>query len=440
MRAAAIWSGGALAQARAPLPFRLTTSRPSAGLQFQHNSGAYGGKLLPETLGAGCAFIDYDADGWQDILLVNGMDWPGHTAPALDAAAVPQQPQRHLHRRHRAAPASTSRCTEWASRSATSTTTAFPTSLITCVGQNRLFRNTGKGTFVDVTRASGLGGRPALSTSAVWFDFDRDGLLDLFVCNYVQVVGRPRRLLQPRRQAEVVLHARGVPRRHLLAVPQPRQRHLRRRHGHERHLRHELEIARRVAARLRPGRLARSRRRQRHAAQQALSQPAQRHGSRTSAVEAGLAFSADGKARAGMGVDVGDFDNSGAPGPGDHQLRQRDDRPVSSARSRAVRGRRRRAPGVGAAVAQLARIRLRLRRSRSGRHARSGGRQRPHRRNRPQHPRQRRLRAAAAAVPQPGQRRVPRRRPPTPAATSPSRRSDAAWRAAISIATATSTC
>jgi hypothetical protein len=62
----------------------------------------------------------------------------------------------------------------------------FPDLLIACVGQNRLFRNTGKGTFVDVTRASGLAGRMAFSTSALWFDYDRDGFLDLFVCNYVK--------------------------------------------------------------------------------------------------------------------------------------------------------------------------------------------------------------------------------------------------------------
>jgi hypothetical protein len=62
----------------------------------------------------------------------------------------------------------------------------FPDLFITCVGQNRLFRNTGKGTFVDVTRASGLGGREAFSTSAMWVDVDRNGLLDLFVCNYVR--------------------------------------------------------------------------------------------------------------------------------------------------------------------------------------------------------------------------------------------------------------
>jgi hypothetical protein len=57
---------------------------------------------------------------------------------------------------------------------------------VTCVGQNRLFRNTGRGGFVDVTEASGLAGRRSFSSSALWFDYDGDGLLDLFVCNYVR--------------------------------------------------------------------------------------------------------------------------------------------------------------------------------------------------------------------------------------------------------------
>jgi enediyne biosynthesis protein E4 len=168
----------------ASLGFQLTDVTAQAGISFQHNSGAYGGKLLPETLGSGCAFLDYDADGWQDILLVNAMDWPGHKK---------QKSTLKLYKNNR-------------NGTFTDVTRAagleielygmgvavgdydndgFPDILITCVGQNRLFQNTGKGTFVDVTRKSGLSGRQAFSTSAIWFDFDRNGLLDLFVCNYV---------------------------------------------------------------------------------------------------------------------------------------------------------------------------------------------------------------------------------------------------------------
>ena len=71
--------------------FRLVDVTAAAGLQFRHNSGAYGGKLLPETLGAGCAFLDYDGDGWQDILLINGMDWPGHKRERSTLEALSQQ-------------------------------------------------------------------------------------------------------------------------------------------------------------------------------------------------------------------------------------------------------------------------------------------------------------------------------------------------------------
>jgi hypothetical protein len=167
------------------LGLRLVDVTTAAGIQFQHNTGAYGGKLLPETLGAGCAFLDYDADGWQDILLINGMDWPGHKR---------QRSALKLYRNNR-----NGTFTD-VTRSAgldvemygmgvavgDFNNDGFPDLLVTAVGQNRLFRNTGKGTFVDVTKESGLGGRAAFSTSALWFDYDRDGLLDLFVCNYVR--------------------------------------------------------------------------------------------------------------------------------------------------------------------------------------------------------------------------------------------------------------
>jgi hypothetical protein len=172
-------------QARPPLGFQLVDITSTAGLQFRHNTGAYGGKLLPETLGSGCAFLDYDADGWQDILLVNGMDWPGH-----------KRQRSTLRLYHNNRNGTFSDVTRAAGLDVElygmgvavgdSNNDGFPDLLVTCVGQNRLFRNTGKGTFVDVTRTSGLEGRAAFSTSALWFDFDGDGLLDLFVCNYVK--------------------------------------------------------------------------------------------------------------------------------------------------------------------------------------------------------------------------------------------------------------
>jgi hypothetical protein len=184
--AAALPSGLARALAPQAQPgMRLVDVTAASGLQFRHNNGAEGRKLLPETLGAGCAFLDYDADGWQDILLVNGMDWSGHKR---------QRSTLRLYRNNRNGTFSD------VTRSAGLdvevygmgvavgdwNNDGYPDLIVTCVGQSRLFRNTGKGTFVDVTQSSGLAGHVGLSTSAVWFDFDRDGLLDLFVCNYVR--------------------------------------------------------------------------------------------------------------------------------------------------------------------------------------------------------------------------------------------------------------
>jgi hypothetical protein len=169
-----------------PAPgFRLVDVTAQAGINYRHNSGAFGGKYLPETLGPGCAFFDYDNDGWQDILIVNGMDWPGHKK---------RRSTMRLYRNNR-------------NGTFTDVTQAagldiemygmgvavgdynndgFPDIFVTCVGQSRLFQNTGHGTFADVTLKAGLGNHQGLSTSALWFDYDRDGYLDLFVCNYVK--------------------------------------------------------------------------------------------------------------------------------------------------------------------------------------------------------------------------------------------------------------
>jgi hypothetical protein len=189
------WAGGGLGVALAGLTadaqtprapgFRLVDVTGPSGVAFRHNSGAYGGTLLPETLGAGCAFLDFDNDGWQDVLLVNGMDWPGHKK---------QRSTLRLYRNNRNG--TFNDVTRAAGLDVELygmgvavgdfDNDGYPDVLVTCVGQNRLFRNTGRGTFVDVTRASGLDGRLGFSTSAMWLDFDRDGRLDLFVCNYVK--------------------------------------------------------------------------------------------------------------------------------------------------------------------------------------------------------------------------------------------------------------
>ena len=81
----------ALAAAPTALGFSLTDVTASAGINFHHNSGAFGAKYLPETLGPGCAFLDYDNDGWLDILLVNGMDWPDHKRQRSTLKLLPQQ-------------------------------------------------------------------------------------------------------------------------------------------------------------------------------------------------------------------------------------------------------------------------------------------------------------------------------------------------------------
>ena len=175
----------AAASGTPPLNFRLSDITSSAGLQFHHNSGAFGQKYLPETLGSGCAFLDYDGDGWLDILLIDSMSWPGHGRG---------KSTMRLYRNNRngtftdvtAAAGLAVEMYGMGVAVGDYNNDGFPDLLVTAVGQNRLFRNNGRGRFEDVTVKAGLGGRTALSTSAMWFDYDRDGHLDLLVCNYVK--------------------------------------------------------------------------------------------------------------------------------------------------------------------------------------------------------------------------------------------------------------
>jgi enediyne biosynthesis protein E4 len=291
------------------LGFRLVDVTAQAGIAFRHNTGAFGAKYLPETLGSGCAFFDFDGDGWLDILLVNGMDWPGHKR---------ERSTMSLYRNNRNG--TFSDVTEHAGLAVEMygmgvaigdyDNDGFPDIYVTACGQSRLFHNSGKGQFVDVTERSGLGGRSGFSTSALWFDYDRDGLLDLVVCNYVK--------WSP--EHDVFCSVDGA--RKSYCTPEAY-------HGSTCWLFHNrgngtfedvtaqsgifdsssksLGVAMLdfdgdgwpdlfIANDTQPNKLYRNLRNGRF---------------EEVALHAGVAFSDDGRARAGMGVDAGDFDNSG---------------------------------------------------------------------------------------------------------------------------------
>jgi hypothetical protein len=168
----------------APAPIHFTDVTQKAGIHFTHNNGAFGKKYLPETMGPGVAFIDYDNDGWQDMFIVNGTAWTGHpghvTTPAL------------YHNNHDGT------FTDVTKKAGLAIpmygmgvavgdydNDGWDDLFVTTYGQNHLFRNNHNGTFTDVTKKAGLTTPPEFSASAAWVDYDRDGHLDLLVTNYV---------------------------------------------------------------------------------------------------------------------------------------------------------------------------------------------------------------------------------------------------------------
>jgi hypothetical protein len=296
--------------ANSSITFRDITQR--AGIHFVHNNGAFGKKYLPETMGPGVAFIDYDNDGWQDVFIVNGADWPGH-------ASKHSTPKLYRNNHD----GTFTDVTHEAGLDieifgmgvavGDYDNDGYDDLFVTAVGQSRLFHNNGNGTFTDVTQKAGLMGPKEFSTSAAWVDYDKDGRLDLVVANYVQwsiegdlyctLDGKSKSYCTPesyKGTAVRLWHNRGdgtfenATKKAGLGDPTSKT----------------LGIAildydndgwpdLLFSNDTQPNKLYRN------------------NGNGTfteKAVQAGVAFSEDGVARAGMGVDAADYDRSGTPG------------------------------------------------------------------------------------------------------------------------------
>ncbi len=159
------------------------------GVDFVHFTGATGEKLLPEALGGGVAVLDYDRDGDQDLLFVNGSRWPWDDSPAPEPMPTPMLYANDGSGKFQ-------NVTDQAGLGLSFygmgvavgdyDADGWPDLFFTAVGPNRLLRNV-EGKFVEVTESLGVAGqKEAWSTAAAWLDYDRDGDLDLFVGNYVR--------------------------------------------------------------------------------------------------------------------------------------------------------------------------------------------------------------------------------------------------------------
>ena len=181
---AAAFAAIAMAAEQAPgIAVQFTDVTSQAGIHFTHNAGRAGKRYLPETTGSGCAFFDFDGDGWPDILLINSKDFTPsarHTTAAL------------YHNNHNGTFTDVTKGSGLdveiygiGVAIADYDNDGREDVYITALEGDRLFHNEGNGKFRDATREAGIQ-NANFGTSAAWLDYDRDGKADLFVANYVQ--------------------------------------------------------------------------------------------------------------------------------------------------------------------------------------------------------------------------------------------------------------
>ncbi len=163
---------------------QFTDITRAAGIHFRHNNGAYGKKYLPETMGSGCAFLDYNNDGWQDIFLVNGKDWKDHKSGKSDTPALYKNNQDGTFTDVTKAAGLNKAMYGMGIAVADYDNDGDTDIYLSCLNADRLFQNNGDGTFIDVTEKAGIA-NPGFGTSCAWVDYNQDGHLDIYVANYV---------------------------------------------------------------------------------------------------------------------------------------------------------------------------------------------------------------------------------------------------------------
>ena len=169
-------------------PLFIEVPPSESGIAWKHENAMSPNRYLPEALGPGCAFLDYDNDGWMDIFLVNSGPsdfWKPHEARSQ--RAVSQQSRWHLHRRNEKAGVGGAYFGMGVAVGDYDND-GWADIFVTAYGKCILYKNNHDGSFTDVTEHAGVA-TPGWTTSAVWFDYDNDGRLDLFVCSFVDYSG-----------------------------------------------------------------------------------------------------------------------------------------------------------------------------------------------------------------------------------------------------------
>jgi enediyne biosynthesis protein E4 len=175
-----------LASAAATSPWFEEVPASKSGIGWVHQNAMSPQRYLPETMGPGVAFLDYDGDGWTDIFLVN--------SGPCDFFRPSGSPKHGLYRNQRdgtfrdvtdSAGVGGGQSFGMGVAVGDYNNDGFPDLFVTAYGRCTLYRNNGNGTFTDVTQKAGVS-TPGWTTSALWFDYDGDGLLDLFVCSFVE--------------------------------------------------------------------------------------------------------------------------------------------------------------------------------------------------------------------------------------------------------------